>query len=201
MHELEVKFYMPDLAAFTRRLEQAGGRLEAPRAHELNLRFDTPSGELSRAYRALRLRQDRAARLAYKGPSLDAGGARLREEIEFVVEDFAAARRFLEALGYQVWVMYEKYRTLFTLETVGQAAQVDIALDELPYGNFVELEGTSVEDLRAAAGRVGLDWEAQVRESYLELFQVLHRKRGLPFRDLTFENFVGVSVSPDELGV
>jgi len=204
MHELEVKFYVPDLPAFERRLDGVGARLVEPRVHEYNLRFDTSAGELSRAYRALRLRQDRTAQLAYKGPSVDLEGARLREEIEVEVDDFAAARHFLEALGYQVWVIYEKYRTLYELGASGDQAagsHVLIALDELPYGNFIELEGGTGQALRAAADLLGLDWEAQIKVSYLELFQVLRKRRDLPFRDLTFENFQGDRITPDVLGV
>ena len=211
MHELEVKFFVPNLQAFARMLEKTSAQQTDPRIHEFNLRFDTPAGELSRAFRALRLRQDRAARLTYKGPSLDSDGARLREEIEVKVEDFAAARRFLEALGYQIWVIYEKYRTSYTLaitgdqaneeRTPGEDAPVLIVLDELPFGNFIEIEGCSGKDLRAAAALLGLDWEAQIKESYLELFRALREKRGLQFRDLTFENFKGVIVTPEELGV
>ncbi len=211
MHELEVKFYVPDLPAFERRLDGVGARLAEPRVHEFNLRFDTPAGELSRSYRALRLRQDRVVHLAYKGPSLDLDGARLREEIEFNVDDFTAARRFLEALGYQVWVIYEKYRTTYTLDVLGDPAagshapgakgQVLIVLDELPYGNFIELEGGAGRELRAVADLLGLDWEAQIKASYLELFQVLRKRQDLLFRDLTFENFQGVRISPEALGV
>jgi adenylate cyclase class 2 len=211
MHELEVKFYVPDLPAFERRLDGVGARLVEPRVHEYNLRFDTSAGELSRAYRALRLRQDRTAHLAYKGPSVDLEGARLREEIEVEVDDFAAARRFLEALGYQVWVIYEKYRTLYALGASGDQAagshvpgakgQVLIALDELPYGFFVELEGGTGQALRAAADLLGLDWKAQIKVSYLELFQVLRKRRDLPFRDLIFENFQGDRITPEVLGV
>jgi adenylate cyclase class IV len=53
--ELEVKFYLSDLPALRARLEAAGAQLFKPRVHEINLRFDTPSGDLTRGYRVLRL--------------------------------------------------------------------------------------------------------------------------------------------------
>jgi adenylate cyclase class 2 len=211
MHELEVKFFVPDLQVFARMLEGTSAQQTDPRVHEFNLRFDTPAGDLSRAYRALRLRQDRAVRLTYKGPSVDSDGARLREEIEVKVEDFAKARRFLEVLGYQIWVIYEKYRTSYTMginrdrvvrkSQSGEDERVLVVLDELPFGNFVEIEGPTGKDLRTAAALLDLDWEAQVRESYLELFQTLQKKLNLRFRDLTFENFKGLSITSEELGV
>ena len=61
-----------------------------------------------------------------------------RTEIEFGVDDFAKAKQFLEHLGYQSILVYEKYRTTYELD------HAHIMLDELPYGNFIEIEG---EDL------------------------------------------------------
>ena len=73
-----------------------------PRLFELNLRFDTPEGELSRGRKVLRLRQDTQALLTFKGPAQDRSDVAARQEIEFTVSDFLAARHFLEALGYRV---------------------------------------------------------------------------------------------------
>ena len=58
----------------------------------------------------LRLRRDSSVRLTYKGPGKTIDGVHLRKEIEFAASDFDAAQAFLEALGYQVQMIYEKYR-------------------------------------------------------------------------------------------
>jgi len=107
--EIEAKFYLQDLAAFRQRLMAAGARLIQPRVQETNLRFDTPQRDLSQKAQVLRLRQDEAAHLTFKGPGALEGGVLARQEIEFEVSDFAAARRFLEALGYRVYTTYEKF--------------------------------------------------------------------------------------------
>lgn len=193
--ELEVKFYVGDLKSIERRLQELGAQLSQQRCHEVNLRFDTPSGDLTRSAQALRLRQDSAARLTYKGPPSGQGGARLRQEIEFVVSDFAAARAFLEALGYQVRLMYEKYRAAYEL------GEVTVTLDEMPYGYFIEIEGPDAASIQAANQRLGLNWEARVPESYTMLFEGLKRRLGLDFRDLSFENFAGLNVGAQDLGV
>src|SRR3990172_1232689 len=133
--ELEIKLYLNDLPAFRQRLEALGAKLVQLRVHEVNLRFDTPEGSLTRSLQVLRLRQDTAARLTYKGPGEDTGGVRARRELEFTVSDFEAARALLEALGYQVSLMYEKYRTTYDLDGVY------VTLDEMPYGDFAEIEG------------------------------------------------------------
>jgi adenylate cyclase class 2 len=193
--ELEIKLYLADLPALRNSLERLGARLAQPRVQETNLRFDTPGGELTRTFQVLRLRQDTAARLTYKGPGHDIGGVRARREIEFTVGDFAAAQALLEALGYQVSLVYEKYRTTYELDGAL------VTLDEMPYGHFAEIEGPEAAGIRAVAKKLGLDWEARIFESYTNLFAGLREALGLSFRDLTFENFAGLEVRPQDLGV
>lgn len=192
--ESEAKFYVRDLAALKQRVEAIGARATDGRVHELNLRFDTPSRELSRQGRVLRLRQDQRVRITYKDAETMKPGTLSRREVEFAVSDFAAARELLEALGYEVAFTYEKYRTTYKLEPV------EIVLDELPYGQFVEIEGEE-SAIRPTAEKLGLRWEAVIRESYSRLFERLKEKRHLTFRDLSFENFKGMQVKAEELGV
>ena len=106
--ELEVKFYLNHPARLQSRLEELGAQLVHPRVHETNLRFDTPALDLLHSGRLLRLRQDTEAHITYKGPGRVEGGARLRQELEFVASDFDMARAVIEALGYEVMMMYEK---------------------------------------------------------------------------------------------
>jgi adenylate cyclase class 2 len=194
-HELEVKFYITDLPRLEGALQELGAQLEHPRVHEVNLRFDTPDSRLDQTFQVLRLRQDDQARLTYKGPSETLGGARLRREIEFSVSDFAAARELLEALGYRVSMMYEKFRTTYALHSV------HITLDELPYGSFVELEGGEPESIRQAGRALDLRWERRVVESYTGLFDAWKARAGQSFQDLSFANFRELPVTAADLGV
>jgi adenylate cyclase class 2 len=193
--ELEVKFYIPDLAVIRARLGDLGARRTQPRVHETNLRFDTPDGELTRSFRVLRLRQDARARITYKGPGSEQDGVRARLELEFRVSDFEAARRVLAELGYEVSVMYEKYRAAYALQ------DVEVTLDEMPYGNFVEIEGPDGASIRRVAEALQLDWEARILESYLTLFDHLREAMGLEFQHLSFANFEGIMVTGENLGV
>ena len=220
--ELEVKFYLADLPGLQTRLEGLGARLAQARVHEVNLRFDTPANELLNTGRLLRLRQDSAARLTYKGPGSVQGGARLRQELEFTVGDFATAQALIEALGYQVVMMYEKYRAAYQLTPPAPAAlpgqpaspapaavpggsplpaSVLITLDEMPYGPFAEIEGPDGAAIQSAAALLGLDWEARILDSYTVLFEQVRQALGFTFRDLSFENFKGIEVPPETLGV
>lgn len=191
--ESEVKFYVQDLPAIEQRLKALDAILVQPRTFEINLRFDTPELDLSRNLRVLRLRQDTAARLTFKGPARGVEGVRVRHEIEFIVEDFDAARSLLEALGYQVSMGYEKYRTVYDM------GQVHITLDELPYGSFVEIEGPDPVSIRAVNQDLGFNWEARAPESYVAIFDRLKHELGLDLRDLSFENFSGLEITPGQM--
>lgn len=193
--EIEVKFYLSNVTAFRERLSAAGAERIQDRLLETNLRFDLPDGSLSRAHQVLRLRQDNRARLTFKGPAEPGVEVSDRTEIEFEVSDFTAARRLLESLGYQLIVMYEKWRTTYRLDPV------EIVMDEMPYGNFCEIEGPDEAGIRQAAERLGLDWEARITASYTALFDLLRLKRQLNVTHLTFEEFSRLTVSAADLDV
>ena len=193
--EVEVKFYVNNSAAVEKKLRSEGANLVQVRILELNLRFDTPTGSLTKGGRVLRLRQEARAVMTYKGPSLLDQQVSMRQEIEFNVSDFTAARHLLEALGFQVAVIYEKYRTTYVID------RVEIVIDEMPFGDFVEIEGPEPDSIQAVAQKLGLNWENRSTDSYIGLFSRLHQKRNFPFRDLTFANFEGIKVEPEELGL
>jgi len=193
--EIEAKFYVLDLNRIKTQLEKLDAQVIQERVLETNIRFDVPGATLRAEGRVLRLRRDTKVRLTYKSASNNEQGVLSREEIEFVVEDFEKAKRFLEALGYQKLVYYEKYRTTYALhETL-------IMLDELPYGNFVEIEGETVESIRTMAHQLNLNWEAAVATSYNALFERVHKVLGLSFQDLSFANFEAMKVEASDLGV
>jgi len=175
--ETEIKLYVVDHAPTVARLETLGAALTAPRVLERNTRYDT-AGEALRAKRAvLRLRSDTRARLTYKdGDRLtgDYGVSRFEAEVE--VSDFDTMEVILRKLGFASVLEYEKYRTTY------QLYGVEVTLDEMPYGNFVEIEG---ED--AAIGRVmsALELSTAVRmtNSYVVLFETVRRNLELKFKD------------------
>lgn len=191
--ELEVKFYLADLEALRKTLEGLGVDLVQPRTYERNLRFDTLEGNLTRNHQVLRLRKDTANRLTFKGPQSVRQGVSARTEIEFTVSDFENAQKLFEALGYQINMIYEKYRAVYKLNTTL------ITLDEMPFGNFAEIEGPDGDSIQAVCHQIGLMWELRTLQSYAQLFQTVKQNLGLALRDLTFENFTGIRVGPSHL--
>ena len=192
--EIEAKFLVRDLSAVAQRLDVLGALVTFPRVYEINLRFDTPDGRLTVARQVLRLRQDAATFLTFKGPQ-QGETVSSRQEIEFQVSDFTAARHLLEALGYQVAVIYEKYRTTY------QYGDLVVVLDEMPFGSFIEIEGPDADSIQAAASRLSLDWEARSSASYLALFNQLCAARGLSAQNLTFDELSGITAAPEDFGL
>ncbi len=74
-------------------------------------------------------------------------------------------------------------------------------LDEMSYGNFVEIEGENNAAIHAVTEQLNLDWRASISISYSALFDKLRRVRGFSFTDLTFKNFEGLSITPEDLQV
>ena len=193
--EIEVKFLLRDQAPLLRKIAELGLTCIQERVYEKNLRFDLPDGDLVSRKQVLRLRQDNQSRLTFKGPGVLEEDVLLRKEIEVVVSDFEGTKRLLEALGYQVVMMYEKYRANYQMDNLV------ISVDEMPFGLFVELEGESPAQLRQAAGIFGFDWDARINLSYSALLNAFNQNTGRMFRDLSFENFSDLKVNPNDLGL
>jgi adenylate cyclase class 2 len=193
--EIEAKFYVLHLDQIMTRLQELEARLIQPRVLETNLRFDLADGRLRARGHVLRLRHDTESRLTYKGTGQNDGGVLSREEIEFIVEDFGKAKKFLQALGYEQIMYYEKYRTTYELN------HTLIMLDELPYGNFVEIEGETAEQVRVVAKKLKINWDTAIERSYVALFENIRSALQLSFQEISFQNFNGRQVSTDALDV
>jgi len=187
--EIEVKAHVADLAVVQATLVAHAAVLELPRLLEVNLRLDTPDGRLAQRGEILRLRRSADVRLTHKRPAQPAGELLARPEVEVVVGDFEATREVLERSGFEVVVVYEKFRAQYRLGVV------QVALDELPFGNFVELEGPSAPALKHAARDLSLPWNHVFQGSYLNLFDWLRENRGVTARNLTFAEFAGIKLA------
>ena len=193
--EIETKFYIQDLPALLEKLCEQGAALHQARVFEINLRFDTPDRLLTRQHQVLRLRRDTHNRLTYKSPAQPGSEVSARREIEFTVGDFDDARLFLEALGYEVSISYEKYRATYQLN------KTYLMVDEMPFGNFLEIEGENVNAIKATAAKLELDWNARCIESYMALFSRMQGSLSLQLTNLTFAELSGITVNSTDLGL
>jgi len=193
--ETEIKFYIHNLPELEKRLQDLDAVLLQPRTHEMNWRFDSPDHGLTKSYQVLRLRRDKKCHLTYKGPADPNSEVSVRKEIEFEVNNSQAARQFLEALGFQVSVMYEKFRTVYRLDSA------EISLDEMPYGNFVEIEAPKIQLIKTTSEKLDLNWGARCKLSYLALFNTLREKSKLSASDLLFEEMQGTQFSAQDFNL
>jgi adenylate cyclase class 2 len=160
------------------------------------LRFDTADGRLRNLHQVLRLRKDTENILTFKGAAEAGKLVSIRQEIEVLVDDFDTARTLLEGLGYEVMMAYEKYRTTYSL------LNTLVVLDELPYGNFIEIEGPDGKSIQKVARNLNLNWKARVMTSYTYLYEMLRKQRPeLEGKYLTFEELKGMRFSADEFDV
>lgn len=188
--EQEVKFFLDDPAGLRRRLEALGARPYQPRMHEANIRFDTADGTLTRAGKVLRLRKAGKVILTYKEPETPAPAgtpapARRSLETEIVVDSLEKTAHLLQSLGFRPLVRYEKHREVFHWKSVL------LMLDQLPFGDFLELEGPDLAELHQTADPLGLDWTAALQTSYMGIFLLLKKTYHLTFLEATFESFTG----------
>jgi adenylate cyclase class 2 len=186
MLETEIKFFLPDLDMFRRRL-QASKAISEGVVFETNYRFDNAQNQLRAERCLLRLRRDRHNILTFKRPH-PAGGRQFKthEELEIKVSDFATTCQMLEAIGFHCAQIYEKRRETFVMD------DVEICLDQLPYGDFAEIEGAP-DTIPSMAAHLGLDWRHRILANYLQIFEALRKSLHLTFNDVTFAHFKTVS--------
>ncbi len=182
MLECEVKFFLASPERLRDRLRQAGA-LPTGNAFETNYRYDRTGDPLLARQCLLRLRRDRRNLLTYKKPD-PSGGRQFKtyDELEIEVSDFATTDQILEALGFHRAQVYEKRRETYEM------ASVEICLDHLPFGHFIEIEGAA-DRLPSVAVSLGLAWQARILANYLQIFETIRETLNLSFNDVTFANF------------
>lgn len=193
--EREIKLYIQNLDALAERLRLSGGELIQPRVMEKNYRLDTANQDLQKSGKLLRLREDYHVRVTFKENAQNENGIISRTEIEFTADNIEAVQKLFESLGYTVVVGYEKYRRTF------QLGDVKVMLDELPFGNFIEIEASNNILIEGMAQMLGLNMSKAVSTNYLGLWVKVRKNRGLDVRDLTFENLENLEITPADLEV
>jgi adenylate cyclase class 2 len=93
-------------------------------------------GILDERTAVLRLRKtEQKTILTYKEKAGYEGDFKHQIEFETVVSDVDATENIIEKLGYKLAIVYEKYRKAWHF------GPVEVVLDELPFGYFMEIEG------------------------------------------------------------
>jgi|SRR5688572_26298871 len=149
--EIEKKYRLTkeQRTAVIARLAQISDRSDGEELEE-NTLFS--GGVLEARPCVLRLRRvGGRAILTYKERYPSAAPIKHQREDETEVADPAALAQILDAIGFKPAVIYEKRRSTW------QVGQAEVVVDELPFGLFMEIEGsekeiTRVESLLAIDG-------------------------------------------------
>jgi len=182
--EVEVKFRVPNPEDLTRRLHDAGFRVETPRTFERNVLYDTPDRRLRAQTAILRIRQygERWIVTWKCLPQNHDPDARHkhRDETETQVQDGNAIGHIFVQLGFQPAFTYEKWRTEFA-DAIGHCV-----LDETPLGVYAELEGPP-DWIDATGHKLGIASSEFLTLSYGRLFEQWQKETGSGAQNLTFD--------------
>jgi adenylate cyclase, class 2 len=211
--EIEIKLRVADARELRAALKDLGARTAyggTGRVHEWNTLFDTARQDLRKREQLLRTRIEtpdgkiagkekkagQPALLTFKGPVASRPARRgkwtsrerhkVREEIEFRIDDAAKLGKILRELGMHPSFHYEKYRTTFHLPPARRWAKgLLIELDETPIGTFVELEGPP-RAIDRAAKELGFSKKDYILTNYLRLNAEECRRRRVRAGDMLF---------------
>jgi adenylate cyclase class 2 len=180
--ETEVKFYITNIDNLRSRIIGIGADFKN-RSFETNIRFEDAEKTLIQKKFLLRLRKDIKATLTFKAePPVKDTQFKTLQEFEVEVSDFDSMEHILKSLGFREEQVYEKWREIYVV------GDTQLCLDTLPYGDFLEIEG-SKESIRQLASKLGLLWEKRILLNYLAIFDIIKRQLNLSFYDVTFSNF------------
>jgi adenylate cyclase class 2 len=184
--EIEAKIKLENLENFAKKLKSLGARLQRD-VLQRDFFFDRPDRSLKNADCGLRIRQEKYRDvvkniLCFKGPKATDSPYKKRQEIEFETGDGLLARQFLQALGYQLMLTFEKRRAEWLFD------ECTICLDEVAVlGKFLEIEGPDESAVRKVLTALGLSDQDSIRQGYSSmLYQRAHDAHTTPPHEFYF---------------
>lgn len=167
--EMEIKARAPK--GVESRIRKLGASFKGV-LRQRDIYFNHPCRDFGITDEAVRIRyEDGRIYMGYKGPKIGKTG-KIREEVEFAIEDGKKAERLLEKAGFVRYGEVSKTRSIYSL------GSVNICVDSVKgLGSFVEVEivgeyaSDSIRALEDIQKELGLK---SIRESYLEM--LMHQK-------------------------
>ncbi len=180
MKEIEVKFKVADFEPFRKALKKRRAKFLG-RAFEKTIKFDTPNGFLRRHDLWIRTRSGFKNVLTLKEKvGRENKRFKQREETEIEISDIEKMGQILKRLGFSKTLIMEKYREKWRLENV------EIVLDRLPFGNFMEIEG-SPNSIKRTERILRLNQEERIIATYWHLWDGIRKKKGIKNENIVFK--------------
>ena len=157
--EIEKKYRLTPQQARTlaQRLDEIGAERSGS-AFEVNALYSNSALDLEDAILRLRRIGNRAI-LTFKKRFSSPSSIKRQLEEETEVEDGDVMARILDRLGFKPSLIYEKRRETWKHQST------EIAIDELPFGWFMEIEGDEA-DIVAVERAIGIDESSAEEATY-----------------------------------
>jgi adenylate cyclase class 2 len=159
-----------------RRLPKIGAKRQGEE-FEVNTLYAGETLEIERSVLRLR-RVGKRATLTYKERFPTRSAVKQQREDETPIDDPEAMESILDALGFTPALVYEKRRETWTL------GKTEIVIDELPFGLFMEIEGTE-KDILDVEGKLAIKGLKAETATYPQLA----RKHGKDYAGLIESRF------------
>lgn len=174
MIEIEYKFPLSDQSSLIEKLESLSAVCTKPRTYELSVMYDNPERLMKTTNGRIRVRKSGSlVEFCYKKP-ISHNGIKQEIEHQVSVDDHDSLVEILTAMQFTLATSYERYRTEYELEGA------KVSIDEYPFGQFLEIEGSESAILRVAT-MLDCDMETNRTESCDTLFRLWREERGLQF--------------------
>ncbi len=169
--EIEKKYRLKkaQVAAVRRRLRLIGAQLQGQEFEE-NTLYRGKGLQVGKAVLRLR-RVGNKAILTYKKRYSSRSSIKRQLEEETLVGDPHAVDSILKALGFTPALVYEKRRETWML------GDTEIAVDELPFGMFMEIEGKP-RDIKSIEAELAIEGLVAEHSTYPELTVKNGTRRG-----------------------
>ena len=178
--EIELKFRIEKPSLISEKLKEVEAKFLG-KTFEKTIKFETKDNDLKKQGKFVRIRTGFKNVITFKRMinKIDKD-FKEREEIEVEISDPEKIKKILENLGFtKKWVM-EKYREKW------QWGRAEIVIDKLPFGSFVEIEG-SKKAIEKTAKVLGLNLKERITATYWELWENYRRKRGIKNENIIFK--------------
>jgi len=176
--EKEIKLRVKNLAELIDNLKKSGAKF-LNKAKEKTIKLDTSGGDLESRGLFLRVREGSKNTITFKEKIGEDKNVRARKETEFEIQDVDKMAYILERLGFDYSRIMEKYRINLSYKGT------KLSLDELFFGQFLEIEGQE-NKIEKVARELGFDLDEKILVTYWDILEEFNKKNKTKLKDIIF---------------
>jgi len=177
-NEVELKFKVDNYVNIKNLLKKLGAEFVG-KAFERTVRFDTENQSLEQDGKFLRTRTGFKNVITFKR-KIENNDFKEREEVEFEIADTEKMNYILKNLGFSKILIMEKHREKWNFNNT------EVVLDELPMGNYMEIEGDE-ESIVKVANSLELNLDDKITGTYWDIWKDFSKKNGIDDENIIFK--------------